>query len=88
MATTRDEEQRWLTQRWIEMKAVGPGPAASKEKSDGNETATQTFENAASGTALEEVLCKPTLKKLYAAQRKQRRALARRIRQAVEGEPG
>ena len=82
--TTRFDEQKWLTERWLQ---EGPGWAPDKEDAkvtgDGKTASQETDQD----NETNDGICRPTLEKLYAAQRKQKADLERQIEEARRGNP-
>ena len=78
--TGEHEEQRWLTARWLnEQKKPTNDPEGASKRTDQKGIAHATRPD--DGT--NENICRPTLEKLYAAQRKQKEDLKRQIDAAM-----
>ena len=80
--TTQCEEERWLTQRWLDEESRWvPSTGTGKARNDGS----KINQGMRPSDVTNESICRPTLEKLYAAQRKQRRDLERQIEEAMTG---
>lgn len=79
--TNRDEEQRWLAERWFgEDTTPGPETASASAGNESDPTMRKPDQTI-------DVICTPTLEKLYAAQRKQKQDLAKQIEEAMTRPP-
>ena len=80
----RNEEERWLRERWLhEEHRYAPETRACGASEAGNDADRKTME----GNRTNDNICRPTLEKLYAAQRKQKQDLERQIEEAMTGPP-